>query len=225
VKNCRTVFCAMAIVMTGWAVAQFGDDPNMPTVEEQHEGFFPLFNGTDLAGWLEDEGQKSFTVEDDLLVVTGTAGQGWLWTSSEYANFVLRLEFRIEPEGQGNSGVGIRAEYGKNPAFEGMEIQIIRPDWETDWQSAGALYAVVPPGVNASKPAGEWNEMEILAEGTRIRTTLNGQVLYDVRTTDYTVEDDWRKTLDTRPSKGHIALQNHGNRVEFRRIRLKELAE
>lgn len=198
------------------------------TTDEAHEGFFPLFNGENLKGWWIRNGESGFVVEDGLLISTGEEGGGdWLFTDDTYRNFVLRYEYRIEPVGQGNSGVSIRATKENDPAFSGMEIQIIRPDWETAWQRAGALYATVPPGVRADKPAGEWNSVEVLADGERIRTTMNGEVLYDIKISDYTPEkigeSEWQKPLNNRAATGHIALQNHGNRVTFRNIRLKEL--
>ena len=198
------------------------------TTTEAHEGFFPLFNGDNLNGWWIRGGDSGFVVEDGVLISTGIEGGGdWLFTDDTFRNFVLRYEYRIQTEGQGNSGVSIRATKDGNPAFSGMEIQIIRPDWETPWQRAGALYATVPPGVKADKPAGEWNSVEILADGVRIRTTMNGEVLYDIKMSDFTPEkigeSEWQKPLTDRAASGHIALQNPGDRVEFRNIRLKEL--
>lgn len=198
------------------------------TTDEAHEGFFPLFNGENLNGWRIRNGDSGFVVEDGQIISTGEEGGGdWLFTDDTFRNFVLRYEYRVQPAGEGNSGVSIRAKKEGNPAFSGMEIQIIRPDWETPWQRAGALYATVPPAVRADKPAGEWNSVEILADGDRIRTTMNGQVLYDVNMSDYTPEkigeSEWQKPLTDRAASGHIALQNHGNRVQFRNIRLKEL--
>lgn len=213
-------YIALTIITALPALAE----PKEMSMTEMHEGFFPLFNGEDLAGWWArgDDGEASFTVENGMIVSTGEEGADWLFTNDEFADFTLRYEFRIQPEGEGNSGVAVRATKDGDPTYQGMEIQIIRPDWEVPYQQCGALYRVVPPAENASKPAGEWNEVEVLCEGERVRTTMNGKVLYDIKTSDYAEEKDWQKPLTDRPVSGYIALQNHGNRVEFRNIRVKE---
>ncbi len=194
---------------------------------EAEEGFFSLFNGKNLDGWrVRGANKDAFRVENGVLIVTGAPDGDWLFTTEEYDDFVLRLEFRLvenKPGAECNSGVAIRAPQEGDPAYAGMEIQVLRPDWETPWQRAGAIYHVVPPKVQAQKKIGEWNSMEIRCEGVRIRTMLNGQELYDIRTTDYAVKEDWRLPLTDRPLKGHIGIQDHLDRVEFRNIRIKPL--
>ena len=190
-------------------------------------GFMPLFNGKNLDGWyVRGANKEAFRVEDGVLVVTGAPGGDWLFTTSEYDNFMLRLQFRLvenKPGAECNSGVAIRAPKEGDPAYTGMEIQVLRPDWEVPWQRAGAIYHSVPPQVQAQKKIGRWNDLEVLCDGTRIRTTLNGKVLYDIRTTDFASKEDWRLPLIDRPAKGHIGLQDHNDRVEYRRIRIKTL--
>jgi hypothetical protein len=225
------VFVIALLAVPAFAQEQPSWVPGMLYADEAAEGFFPLFNGKDLDGmWISGENKEAFKAEEGKLVVTGQKGGGWIFTDGVYENFVLRYEYRIpnlDGESIGNSGVGIRAAAEGNPAFSGMEIQVIQPDWEVDWQSTGALYATVPPKVNAENPVGEWNRMEVLCDGPRIRTILNGQELYDIQMTDYTKEKvgnhEWMKPLDDRVNKGHVAFQSHGNHVEFRRMRLKPL--
>ncbi|MBN2308235.1 MAG: DUF1080 domain-containing protein [Candidatus Hydrogenedentes bacterium] len=198
--------------------------PRLLSAEEAAEGFYPLFNGTDLDGWwIRGSNQKAFAAADGMLMITGEGGGDWIFTDREYENFVLRYEYKLPPEG-GNSGVGIRATKEGNPAFSGMEIQVLTPGWETEWQRAGALYSTVPPAVQADNPAGEWNAVEVLCDGPRIRTIMNGQQLYDVKTTDYTEQKDWQKPLTDRAKRGHIAIQDHGGgNIAFRNIRIKPL--
>ncbi len=214
----------MALVWVGIAACALAQDPDdLLTFEEAHEGFVPLFNGMDLSGWWIRGEQGGFVAEGGSLVTLGEPGGDYIFADREYANFVFRYQYKVQTTGEGNSGVAIRTPKAGDPAFQGMEIQVIRPNWEVPYQRSGALYSVVPPQVAADKPAGEWNDVEILCDGTRIRTTMNGQVLYDIKTTDYPVTKDWQKKLTDRPMKGYIGFQNHGNRVEFRMIRLKEL--
>src|SRR4051794_30910154 len=98
-----------------WALAD--DD------KDKTEGFVPLFNGKDLAGWKRyDSKTDAWTVEDDLIVCTGKGG-GWLGTERDYADYVLRLDYRLRPGG--NSGVYIRAPEKGHISRVGMEIQIL----------------------------------------------------------------------------------------------------
>ncbi len=201
------------------------------SAEEQTDGYKALFNGKDLAGWwIRGENKKAYLVNDGAILVTGEKNGDWLFTDNEYDNFILRYEYRCVA-GEGNSGVGIRATKDGNPAFQGMEIQVLRPGWETPYQRAGSLYHTVPPKVEADKKFGEWNSVEVHADGPHIRTTMNGTVIYDIQMTDFTkekiekekVKDEWRLPLDDRPAKGYIGLQNHEDKVEFRNIRIKTL--
>lgn len=200
--------------------------------EEQAEGFKPLFNGKDLEGWwIRGSNKNAFKVQNGAILVTGEKDGDWLLTNDEFDSFVLRYEYRCV-SGEGNSGVCIRAPKEGNPAFAGMEIQVLRPGWETPYQRSGALYHTVAPNVEADKKFGEWNSVEVYANGPNIRTTMNGVVLYDIQITDFTkeklekenVKDDWRKPLDDRPAKGYIGLQDHEDQVEFRNIRIKTLS-
>lgn len=201
------------------------------SAEEQADGFVSLFNGKDFDGWwVRGTNKDAYKVKDGNLLVTGEKDGDWLMTNDEYGDFALRYEYRCV-SGEGNSGVCIRAPKEGNPAFAGMEIQVLRPGWETPYQRAGSLYHTVAPTVEADKKFGEWNSVEVYANGQNIRTTMNGAVIYDVQLTDFTKEklekenvpDDWRKPLDDRPMKGYIGLQDHSDAVEFRNIRLKKL--
>ncbi len=220
--------CALLACQTMHAAPEPPDwVPALLTQEEATEGFFPLFDGESLDGWwIRGTNPDAFTVEDGLLVVTGEPDGDWIFTDLTFDNYVLRYEYRLPPEG-GNSGVSIRAPRHGDPAFAGMEIQVLTPGHEIGWQSSGAIYAAVEPEVEADRPVGEWNSVEVLVDGPRIRTIMNDQTLYDILTTDYdepgTGEEEWRHTLADRPLSGHIAIQSHSDYVEFRNIRLKPL--
>ncbi len=224
----RFIITVVALALSATFVAAQGPTgpdwvPRLISAEEAAEGFYPLFNGKDLDGWwIRGENKHAFEVQEGTLVVTGEGGGDWIFTTRVYENFVLRLEYR-SVDGIGNSGVAIRATKDGSPTYSGMEIQVIQPGWETPWQRAGALYATVAPAVEADKPMGEWNRVEVLCDGPRIRTTMNGQELYDIKTTDYTEEKDWQKPLVDRAKVGHIALQDYGDHVEFRNVRIKPL--
>lgn len=197
--------------------------PALLTEEEAKAGFYPLFDGTTLEGWWDrGGGEEAYRAEDGKLIVTGEGVHDWLFTDNEYANFVLRYEYRLPEEG-GNSGVAIRATKEGNPAFSGMEIQVLTPDWETPWQRSGSLYASVGVDEPVDNPAGEWNSVEVRVDGNRVATTMNGTELYDVDITETGVAYDEVPPLAGRAKTGHIAIQNHGDYVEFRKIRVRPL--
>lgn len=187
--------------------------------------FEPLFNGVDLEGWQEIDGgdTENWGVEDGILYTTGQT-HNWLATEKEYSDFELSLEFRLE-EG-GNSGVFIRAPKEGNPAFEGMEIQILddyAEKWAElkDWQYSGSLYAIAAPSERVSKPAGEWQHFFIRCEGSHIQIRYNGVDIIDVNLEEAVSFEANHPGMHR--SSGHIGLQDHGDRVEFRNINIREL--
>jgi hypothetical protein len=191
------------------------------------EGFTALFNGRDLAGWFVVNRQgPGFVVEDGLLVCPKDGGQK-LMTERQYANFILRFDFRMEPDG--NNGIGIRAPREGHTASKGMEIQILHegPRYSRERlrpeQLHGSIYNVVPARTGFLKPPGEWNTQEILANGSHIRVTLNGAVILDYDLALIQEEAVLAKHPGLRNTRGHIALLGHQSRIEFRDVRLREL--
>jgi hypothetical protein len=192
------------------------------------EGFVALFNGKDLTGWKVLDGKMSvWGAEDGLLFVNGKGG-GWLLTEKEYGNFDLRLQFKL-PEA-GNSGVALRAPFKGNPAYAGMEIQLLDDTWYKKdknykgirpTQLTGSIYDVVAPSKDATKPAGAWNSIAITANGRRITVELNGVKTIDANLDDYKDRVDTHKGL--LQEKGHLGLQSHDGRVEFKNIYVREL--
>ncbi|MBL7139855.1 MAG: DUF1080 domain-containing protein [Planctomycetes bacterium] len=192
---------------------------------EKEEGFAPLFNGRDLAGWTGDT--KGYTMENGLLVCQEKSS-GCIYTEKEYSDFHLKFEFRLAPGA--NNGVGIRAPGKGTAAYTGIELQILddtSPKYADikPYQFHGSVYGVVPAKPGHLKKVGEWNAEEVIARQGRIQVILNGTTIVDA--------DVWKidpnQTIDGRPhpglhnKKGHIGLLGHGTRVEFRNVRIKEL--
>jgi hypothetical protein len=199
--------------------------------KEPPEGFVKLFNGTDLKGWQVNEGGKldKWGAADGVLFTTG-AGGGWLMTEKEYADFELRLEFKVPKAG--NSGVALRSALKGTPHIDaGMEIQILDDVWHLDknnykpglkpTQRTGSIYGVVPPSKDALKPVGEWNSFRIVAKGRQITVELNGTKIVDANLDDH--KDKAKEQPGMLREKGHVGLQSHDGRVEFRNIYLKPL--
>jgi hypothetical protein len=190
------------------------------------EGFQPLFNGKDLTGWQVLGGKiTSWGAADGILFTSGSNG-GWLITEKEYGDFEVRLEFKV-PE-KGNSGVALRAPTTGDPAYQGMEIQILDDVWHKanykglkKTQLTGSIYDVVGPAKEVLKPIGEWNTYRIVAKGRHVTVNLNGTEIVNANLDDY--KDKFKGHPGLLRDKGHLGLQCHGGRVEFRRLFVKQL--
>lgn len=190
-------------------------------------GFVSLFDGKTLNGWKLIKGHGPGYVVKDNTIVCPADGGGNLWTEKEYANFIFRFEFKVEPGG--NNGVGIRAPYEGDAAYQGMEIQILDDQHEKykgkikSEQHHGSVYDVIPARTGFLKPAGEWNNEEIMAQGSRIRVTLNGVIILDADLNTVKEAEVLKKHPGLRNKTGHIGFLGHGSLVEFRNIRIKSL--
>ena len=194
-------------------------------------GFVPLFNGKDLTGWVYGSGGRGkagagYQVQDGVLYCTAKDG-GNLYTEKPYADFVLRFEFKLEPNS--NNGVGIRTPMQGDAAYVGMEIRVLDdngPQYKDNlqpWQYHGSIYNVVPAKRGHLKATGEWNTEEITAKGRQITVKLNGETIVDANLDDVKDADTLKKHPGLKNEKGHIGFLGHGTRVEFRNIRIKEL--
>ncbi len=185
----------------------------------------PLFNGKNLTGWEAIDGPiAGWHVDDGMLSCGGGSdGTGWLSTTDEYKNFELELEFRVPPGG--NSGVFLRAPHTGNPAFEGMEIQVLDDDapiYATikPAQHCGSLYGLAAAKPGAIKKAGEWQKYNIVCDGQRVKVTLNGTVVVDANLADY--QNDATHP-GVKRTQGFIGLQNHGTQIAYRNLRIRNL--
>lgn len=189
-------------------------------------GFTELFNGKDLSGW-RYVGPKSdsYFVEKGLLVTASNA-RGNLFTEAEYGNFVFRFDFKLT-EGA-NNGIGIRAPFEGDAAYQGMEIQILDHDADVykgklrPAQYHGSIYDVFPAKTGFLKRT-DWNHEEISANGSHIVVTLNGHVIVDADLSTVTDPEVLKKHPGLHRTSGHIGLLGHDSRVEFRNLRIKKL--
>lgn len=199
-----------------------------------------LFDGTEESakqhwrGFKADEFPDGWQVEEDALVRADAAGD--IVTREKFRDFELTLEWKVD-EG-GNSGVFYRvSEEGEGTDsvwYTGPEYQILDDDRHPDGRSpltrAGSLYAMYPvPEPSPVNPAGEWNQTRIRIEGDRVQHFLNGEKTVDVEIGS----EEWKERLAESKfadlnrfgteEEGHIAIQDHGDRVCFRNIRIKRL--
>ena len=221
-------FCFSGALLYGSLGLIAEDKPADAKAEQSEEGFVPLFNGKDMTGWVGNT--KGYYADGKGHMVCDPKQEGGnVYTEKEYANFVLRLEFKLSPGA--NNGLGIRAPLKGDAAYVGMELQII--DDTSDkykgiqpWQRHGSIYGVAAAKPGHLKPVGEWNTEEVIADGRHITVKLNGQKIVDVEDLD-TWKFESEHTREQHPGiknqKGHIGFLGHGDPLEFRNIRIREL--
>ena len=190
------------------------------SAKEAKEGFVSLFDGKTLKGWQGDV--KGYVVEKGTIVCKGDN----LFTAKQYANFVFRFEFKLPPAG--NNGVGIRTPLKGDAAYAGMEIQILDdpdPSYKNlqPYQAHGSIYGVVPAKRGALKPVGQWNQEEIVADGSHIKVTVNGKVIVDADLSKIDKTIDGHEHPGLHNPKGYVGWLGHGDPVAFRNVRIKTL--
>jgi hypothetical protein len=206
---------------------------NTLTAEEIEDGWRLLFDGRTTAGW---RGFKSQSVPDGWDVVDGAltrvGGGGDLMTSDQFEDFELALEWKLA-EG-GNSGIMFRVTEDADETYHtGPEVQILddanHPDGQNRATSAGANYALHPPARDVVRPIGEWNQVRLIVDGSHVEHWLNGEkiVEYELGSADWEERVADSKFAEWpgygRAPRGHIVLQDHGDWVAFRNIRIRPL--
>ena len=215
-KIIRNLFLALVATLTSTALTAADND-----------GFVSVFNGKDFTGW--DGPVDHYDVKDGAIVCKPGKG-GTIFTKEEYADFVVRLEFKV-PAG-GNNGLAIRYPGKGNTAYEGMcEIQVLDDNYEKvrgkidPRQAHGSAYGMVAANRGAQKPIGEWNSQEVTVKGSTIKVVLNGTVILDTDLSKVDMETVMAKSKHpgaTRTS-GHFGFAGHNDPVEFRNIFIKKL--
>jgi hypothetical protein len=230
----RPALCALAALALGAVplVAQ-SPAPNTLTTDEQAQGFRLLFDGGSGKGW---RGFRQPTLPAGWQVVdaalTRVAEAGDIVSVDEFANFELRLQWRIERGG--NSGIMYRVSEDLEHSYEsGPEMQVLddanNHEGADPLTSAGANYGLYPATRGHARPDGEWNDVRIVVDGAHVEHWLNG-----TRVTEYQLwSRDWKERVAATKFRkwptfglnksGHIALQDHDNRVSYRSIRIKAL--
>ena len=190
-------------------------------------GFVSLFDGETLAGWkLVGETGAGYYIRDGNIYCP-PGGGGNLFSEKQYANFILRFEFKLEKGS--NSGLAIRSPFkATNIASDGMELQIIdnsatRYQNIHPWQKHGSLYHVFPAKTGFLLPTGKWNNQEVTIEGRSIKVILNGHLILDVDLDSVTDSNILKQHPGLRRTSGHIGFLGHNEPINFRNIRIKVL--
>jgi 3-keto-disaccharide hydrolase len=191
-------------------------------------GFVPLFDGKTLNGWTLVGKQGPGYLAEDGKIVCPRGGGGNLFADKEYADFVLRFEFKLE-DGS-NNGLAIRTPLQvEKTAYEGMELQIIDNNSKRykgiikPWQVHGSLYHVFPAKTGFLKPTGEWNSQEVTVKGRLVKVVLNGHTILDVNLDSVKDPEILKEHPGLQRKTGHVGFLGHNEPIEFRNIRIKEL--
>lgn len=212
---------------------------NQLSESEQAEGWVLLFDGTSTQGWKgynQDAVPAAWVVEDGTLSLDTAqleTGGGDIMTAGTYENYELRLEWKISPNG--NSGIIYNVVEGEHPNTynTGLEMQVLdnegHPDGKIEKHRTGDLYDLVKSSEEPVKPVGEWNQIRLVQKDGVIEHWVNGVKVVEADTNT----PEWAELIAgskfsempdfAKSPGGHIALQDHGNKVWYRNIKIKEL--
>lgn len=230
---CLVAFAAACAAQSPSTPMTLSSAPNTLTAEEAKAGWKLLFDGKTTAGW---RGFKQPSMPAGWQAVDGAltrvAQGGDIVTADQYRDFELMLEWKVAPGG--NSGIFYRVTEDADATYEtGPEMQVLddakHADGRSPLTSAGALYGLYPAPRGISKPAGEWNQVRILLRGNHVEHWLNGKqiVSAELNGADWNGKvaaskfTQWPKYGQN--ATGHIALQDHGDWVAYRNIRIREI--
>lgn len=219
--------------------------PNTLTSEEKKDGWQLLFDGTTTTGWhTYGYGMvgKGWVVDNGTLHLDVATKNDWpkneskdILTDDEYENFHFKADWKVAPNS--NSGIIflVKEDKQKYPATyqTGPEMQVLdnngHPDAKIIKHRAGNLYDLISSSSEPVKPVGEWNTAEIVLNKGKLDFYLNGVHIINTRMWD----DNWSKLVagskfKSMPDfakfrKGRIALQEHGEEVWFRNVKIRKL--
>ena len=229
----RRLLAVVSVALAALTTAAAGQGTRPMIDQEKAQGFTPLFDGRSLAGW---RGYKSQAPPAGWKAAGGElvceSGGGDLMTVDQFTDFELRLEWKISTGG--NSGIIFRVGSDtENPWETGPEFQVLdnagHKDGQSPLTSAGSNYAVNAPGKDVTRPVGEWNDVRLIVKGPHVEHWMNG-----VKLLEYEIgSPDWEQRVKAskfatmpgygRKPGGYIVLQDHGDVVSYRNIRIRRL--
>ncbi|MGO2130962.1 MAG: 3-keto-disaccharide hydrolase [Pseudoalteromonas prydzensis] len=222
---------SIALAFSSTAFAKTAD--NQLSKEEQKAGWQLLFNGQDMSHWRNfksDTLSSKWTIDDGAMLLT--QGGGDILTKKSYVNFDLKLDWKISEVG--NSGIFVLAdELGKYIYSHAPEIQIIdnerHSDTKIDSHLSGSIYDLLTAPTSAHKPAMQWNTVRIIMLNNHLQVWQNGvstaSIVVGSSTWNTLVKNSkfatWSNFATVK--QGRIGLQDHGDKVWFKNIKIKEL--
>ncbi len=190
----------------------------------EQTSFHPIFDGKSWTGWRGP--LDGWEIVDETIRCKPGQG-GTIYTAEEYANFVVRFEFRLPPGG--NNGLAIRYPGEGDTAYLGMcELQVLddsAAQYATlqPWQYHGSAYGMVPSQRGFQRPVGEWNFQEVTVSGGHVRVELNGTVILDTDLHALESTADGHDHPGRMRTRGAFGFAGHGDAVEFRHVHVRSI--
>ncbi len=223
----------MGVVLLFLPIPLAAQEHNKLTGAEREAGWQLLFDGNSLQGWRGYNSEfmpTGWSAENDMLIRTGPGGD--IITEEQFGDFELHFEWLVGPGG--NSGVLFRAVEGQEEVYHGApEMQVLddagHPDGRSPLTSAGSNYGLHGVPRNIVRPAGQWNTSRIVVVNKQVEHWLNGAkvVEYELGSADWAQRVANSKFAQWpaygRASRGHIGIQDHGDRVSFRNFKIREI--
>jgi hypothetical protein len=230
---------SIAAVLVAWLpLAAQAQTANTLTAVEKKDGWALLFNGTSLDGWRAykktDPTGTRWVVKEGLLCLapgdsSDTRGARDIVSSKTFDQFDLTWEWRVSPGG--NSGLKYFVLEDRDAAI-GHEYQLIDDAKHADakigpHRQTAAFYDVLPAANRPTKPAGEWNQSRVLVKGAHVEHYLNGAKVLEYELASEPLKAAIAKSkfkdIDRfgKPQKGHILLQDHGDAVCYRNVKIR----
>ena len=229
-----TLSLSLCLASAVWLQGTNGP-PNRLTEAERRAGWKLLFDGATTAGW---RGYGKTSMPSGWRVVDGAltrvAPAGDIVTVGTYRDFELVLDWRIAPGG--NSGIFYRGVESKTPRerpiyYSAPEMQVLddarHADGQSPLTSAGSLFGLYPAPRGLVKPAGQWNRARIMVLGNYVEHWLNGRKVteFEIGSADWSQRIEGSKFADWpeygKAREGVIGLQDHGDRVAYRNIKIR----
>jgi len=222
---------------------------NTLTAEETAAGWKLLWDGKSNEGWRSAKGpdfpKQGWKIQGNELVITETGGAesaaaGDIITKEKFSDFELSVDFKITPGANSGIKIFVDPEINKGAGSAiGPEFQVLDDDRHPDAKlgrdgnrTIGSLYDMITaPATKRVYPPGCWNTAHILSEGKKVTFTLNG-----VKTVEFERgSEEWKKTVTASKyakwnafgelPEGHILLQDHGNTVAYRNVKIRDFAK
>lgn len=208
-----------------------GAADNQLSDKEKADGWQLLFNGVDHSGWTCNNGKPVATPIEDGCLMPFQSGGYLVIHEKQFGDFTLSCDVKMDKE-HCNSGIFFRVGNKLNPVYTGLEVQIEENDsGDSPMHAFGAIYDLVPVSKRATNRPGEWNHVEITCKGPFVTVTVNGAEVSKMNVDEFAekgkrpdgTKHKFGRAIKDLPRSGYLGFQDHGHKVWFKNIKIKEL--